>query len=507
MSASISRRQLLVGGASLGAIGVLGSCSRGLSDGLDTDALASAIARAESARPTTGRVKNVALTAQALELDMAGRIITTWAYGDSVPGRPIRAQVGDRLRVRMHNLLPEPTSIHWHGLAIRNDMDGVPGLTTPEIGSDTTFNYDFVVPDSGTHWFHPHHGLQVDRGLYAPLIVEANDEQGRYDSEWILVLDDWTDGIGKSTQEAYDDLVAAGRSANSMGDMDMGDMDMGDMDMGDMDMGDMDMGDMDGGDVDYSLYVINGRPPEDPDVLIAKPGQRVRLRIINASADSIFDVALAGHELLVTHSDGYPVNTVPTRLLRLGMGERYDALVTVGSGVFPFVATRYGRKGATRALIRTAPGDAPSVAFRPRELSAYPLTAEALTAAEGAALPNADPDSTQAVVLAGSMAPYVWTINGRTYDETQALTITSGNMGRLRVRNMSMMPHPLHLHGHTFQVGAAGGSGARKDTLLVPAMTSVDLAVLADNPGQWALHCHTAMHMEAGMMTRLDYSA
>ena len=498
MSVSISRRQLVLGGVSLGTVGLLASCSRGLSDGTDADALASAVARAEAARPTTGRVRNIALTAQPLELDMAGRIVTTWAYGDSVPGRPIRAQVGDRVRVRMHNLLPEATSVHWHGLAIRNDMDGVPGLTTPAIGSGGTFDYDFIVPDSGTHWFHPHHGLQVDRGLYAPFIVEASDEPGRYDSEWTLVLDDWSDGFGKSTQQVYDDLVATGQSEHGVDHMGMG----SDMGMG----GNMGMGGTDGGDVDYSLYVINGSPPEDPDVLVSKPGQRVLLRIINASADSIFDVALAGHELHITHTDGYPVNPISTRLLRLGMGERYDAVVTVGDGVFPLVARRYGRTGSARALIRTAAGEAPAVGFQPRELSAYPLTADALTATEGAALPGTGPDSTQDVVLAGSMAPYVWTINGRIYDETQPLTIKAGQLGQLRVRNDSMMPHPLHLHGHTFQIGAAGGPGARKDTLLVPAMTSVDVAVLADNPGQWALHCHTAMHMEAGMMTRLDYT-
>jgi FtsP/CotA-like multicopper oxidase with cupredoxin domain len=241
-------------------------------------------------------------------------------------------------------------------------------------------------------------------------------------------------------------------------------------------------------------------------VLAAKPGQRVRLRIINASADSVFDVALAGHEFRVTHTDGYPVNPVSTPLLRIGMGERYDAVVTLGDGVFPFVASRYGRRGAGRALIRTASGSAPPTGQSISELSGYPLTADALTTVREFALPASEADSTQDVVLAGSMAPYVWTINGGTYEETEPLTISAGQTGRLRIRNQSMMSHPLHLHGHSFQIGPAGGLGARKDTLLVPAMTAADVGVLADNPGQWALHCHTAMHMEAGMMTRLDYT-
>jgi FtsP/CotA-like multicopper oxidase with cupredoxin domain len=488
MTVLLSRRQLLAGALGVGAVGVLAGCAVGSGTTTDPEAMASAVAAAEKARATTGKTQRVTLTAAPLQVDLAGRVVTTWAYGDSVPGRPIRATAGDRVQVMVQNGLPEATSVHWHGLAIRNDMDGVPGLTTPEIAAGASFEYDFVVPDAGTHWFHPHHGAQVDRGLYAPFIVDAPDEPGRYDHEWILVLDDWSDGIGPSLMDTYNALVAAGKDGNGMDHLGMGGMNM------------------DGGDVDYSLYVINGRPPADPDVLAAEPGQKVRLRIINAAADSIFDVALAGHQLQITHTDGYAVNPVPTSLLRLGMGERYDAVVTLSDGVFPFVARRYGKPGLARALVRTGAGAVPAAAFEPTELSGYPLTADVLSAAPGTALAKKDADTSQEVVLSGSMAPYVWTINGRTYDDTVPLTVAAGQTARLRVMNHSMMAHPLHLHGHTFQLGTAGGSGTRKDTVLVPPMGAVDLAVLADNPGQWMLHCHTAVHMEAGMMTRLDYT-
>lgn len=488
----LSRRQLLAAGLGAGAAGMLAACARAGSVA-DPQALASAVAAAEHARATTGRTRRMALTAKPLQVDLAGRVVTTWAYGDSVPGTPIRAIAGDRIQVLVTNRLPEQTSVHWHGLAIRNDMDGVPGLTGAAIPAGGSFLYDFVVPDAGTHWFHPHHGMQVDRGLYAPFIVESPDEPGDYDHEWILVLDDWSDGIGPTLQQTYDALVAAG--TDGTGTDPVGGM------------GGMAGMSMDGGDVDYSLYVVNGRPPTDPDVLTAKPGQRVRLRIINAAADSVFDVALAGHRLKVTHTDGYPVRPVATDVVRMGMGERYDAVVTLADGVFPFVIRRYGKQGLARALVRTGTGSTPAADFEPAELSGYPLTADALSAAEGVALPRKDPDTSQNVLLSGSMAPYVWTINGRTYDTTVPLTVTAGQTTRLRVMNHSMMAHPLHLHGHTFQLGAAGGTGTRKDTVLVPAMASVDLAVLADNPGRWMLHCHTAVHMEAGMMTRLDYTA
>jgi len=262
---------------------------------------------------------------------------------------------------------------------------------------------------------------------------------------------------------------------------------------------------MDGGDVAYPLYLINGRVPRDPDVLTAKPGQKVRIRIINSAADTIFTVALGGHELSVTHTDGYAVTPVATSSILLGMGERYDVVATLGDGVFPFVASPLGKAGIARALVRTGAGSVPAASYLPPEIAAFPLTADALSAAPGTALAKRDPDTVLQVALSGSMQPYVWTINGRTYDQTVPLTISAGQSGRLRITNMSMMSHPVHLHGHTFQLGPAGGSGARKDTVLVPPMGAINVDLVADNPGQWMVHCHNAYHAEAGMMTRLDY--
>jgi len=263
----------------------------------------------------------------------------------------------------------------------------------------------------------------------------------------------------------------------------------------------------DSGDVQYPLYLVNGRTSVDPDVLRGRPGQRVRLRIINAGADTIFDVALAGHELRITHTDGYPVEPVNTSVLRIGMGERYDAVVTLSDGVFPLVAEPVGKTGRARALVRTGAGAVPALSYRPGELDGQPLTVALLRAGPGSALARRAPDSVQDVVLGGSMGGYEWTINGRTYDRTRPLGIRSGEATRLRIRNHTMMTHPVHIHGHTFQVGRAGGVGPRKDTVLVPSMGGVDVELRADNPGQWMVHCHNAYHAEAGMMTRLDYLA
>lgn len=444
---------------------------------------------------TTGKIKNFDLTARLTQVDLGGTLANTWTYGDLLPGKIIRVNVGDRVKVALKNELPAPTSVHWHGLAIRNDMDGVPGVTTPEVPPGGSFNFDFITPDAGTHWFHPHSGAQLDRGLYAPFIVDDPQEATKYEREWILILDDWTDGVGKNPDEILAELMKGNGAASS---------DMGGMDMGGMDMGGMDM---DSGDVTYPMYLINGRPSNDPEIFSAKPGERIRLRIINAAADTIFHLALAQHTMTVTHTDGFPVKPLKTALLQIGMGERYDVVVAMGEGVFPLVAQAVGKSEIARALIRTGSGSVPAATFQPSELKATPLNVQSLEASDEVRLPAKKPDRIQDLVLTGSMSPYVWKINGRTYAETKPLTIGLNEMGRLRIRNMTMMPHPMHLHGHTFQLGGAGSYGARKDTVLVPAMGRIDVDYAATNPGKWMIHCHNAYHVEAGMMTRLEYIA
>jgi FtsP/CotA-like multicopper oxidase with cupredoxin domain len=187
------------------------------------------------------------------------------------------------------------------------------------------------------------------------------------------------------------------------------------------------------------------------------------------------------------------------------MGERYDAIVTVRDGVFPVVAEPAGKNGDAMAVLRSAAGSTPS-SGRPSELSTYPASADILQAIDGVRLPQAEPRASYDLVFSGSMSPYIWTINGITYDRSRPLSVQPGEPVALRLSNMSMTSHPIHLHGHTFQIGSAGDTGARKDTLLLPPMARTDISLVADNPGRWMLHCHNAYHAEAGMMTRLDYT-
>lgn len=498
---TISRRTLLLGAA--GGIVTAGGLAGCATSGSAVAATSEAVRRAERARQAAGqRTVTARLAAQPATLDLGGPTVQTWAYGEAVPGPLLRATAGDRLKVTVDNYLPDTTSVHWHGVALRNDMDGVPGMTQPPIAASNRFTYDFTVPDPGTYFYHPHTGVQLDRGLYGVLVVDDPAERGDYDAEWVVVLDDWVDGTGRTP----DDILAGLRQGGGSG-MDMGDMGMGGMDQGSMgSMGEGMQSPLLGGagDVVYPHYVVNGRVPTAPATLAGKPGQRVRIRLVNAASDTAFRVALAGHRLTVTHSDGFPVVPATTEALLVGMGERYDVLVTLGDGAFPLVAAAEGKTGQGLAVVRTGVGAVPPGDAAPTELGRAVLLGSGLSATQEVGLGRRAVDRTHDLVLGGSMADYRWTINGKTFDDADPLHVREGERVRLRLRNMTMMFHPMHLHGHTFGLAS---TGVRKDTVIVRPMQTLDIDFDADNPGQWATHCHNIYHAEAGMMTTVSYRA
>jgi len=310
--------------------------------------------------------RDIALTAAPARIDIGGQTVDTWAYGGAVPGREVRVRAGDVLRARITNQLPEPTTIHWHGLALRNDMDGVPGLTQAPIPAGADFTYEFVVPEPGTFWFHPHVGLQLDRGLYTPLVIEDPAEPGRYDREIVVVLDDWLSGVGPTPEDTLEGLRENGMQMGGAG----GGMQMGG---GGMAMSPALGGDA--GDVTYPSFLVNGRQGANPVTLDAKAGERIRLRILNAGGDTAFRVALGGHQLTVTHTDGFPVEPVTVDALLIGMSERYDVMVTVaGDGAFPLVAVAEGKGGQALAVLRSVgrlpAGRRPSRRARPTAAAA-----------------------------------------------------------------------------------------------------------------------------------------
>jgi len=225
----------------------------------------------------------VVLEARPAEIDLGGRVVRTWAYGDTVPGPVLRGRVGDTLAVRVDNRLPEDTTVHWHGLAVPNAMDGVPDLTQAPIGPGHSGTYRFRLPHPGTYWYHPHVGVQPDRGLYGALLVDDPAEPGRYDLELLVVLDDWLDGTGRTPDDVMRDMRAGMGAMAGMASRPRSAVLGGE-----------------GGDVAYPHYLLNGRLPGAPASFHARPGQRARIRIVNAGADTAFRVALGGHRLTIT---------------------------------------------------------------------------------------------------------------------------------------------------------------------------------------------------------------
>ena len=441
----LSRRAFVAAAAIAGGFALAG-CGRSTSPAASTasstaTSLDAAIAAAETARPHTARTVTASLTPQPETIDLGGKLARTLAYGSGIPGPLIRADDGDELAVTVANRLNHPTSVHWHGIALRNDMDGVTPAT-PNIDGGRHFTYRFSSPDPGTYWAHPRTGLDADYGLYLPVIIDDPREPGGYDAEWIAVLDEWTDGIGKTPQLHYDDLH--GKHMPAMDNM----PGMGTMPgmAGMAGVGSSPPLGGDAGDISYLYYLINGRIPAAPTTFAAKPGQRIR--IINAGSDTAFRIALAGHTMTVTHTDGYPVQPTDVDALLMGMGERYDVTVTAGTGVFPLVAMAEGKNTVASALPSTGAGTAPDPAFQPPELNGRLGTADIFTATPADDLGSAKPDTTLTAELSGTMMAYDWKINGRAFTDTQPLPIRQGQRATLTFNNTTMMWHPMHLHGH-----------------------------------------------------------
>jgi FtsP/CotA-like multicopper oxidase with cupredoxin domain len=490
----LGRRAFIGAGLSAVSIAALSGCAT-------VPALAAVSSRAvldaEKARKGTGIVKNLTLRAAPSQLDLAGKTANTWSFG-SVPSPVVRLSAGDTLRAKVQNDLPVATSVHWHGVALRNDMDGVPPVTQSAIAAGKDFTYDFIAAHPGTYWFHPHVGVQLDCGLYGALIIDDPKEPLSYDEEWVVILDDWLDGVTSTPDKILKEL-SAGMKGSGMGGMQMGNMLMGARSplLGG-----------DAGDVFYPTYLVNGRPPEDPETYTSKPGARVRIRLINAGSDTAFRVALGGHTLTITHTDGFPVVPADFDSVLIGMGERFDVVTTLRDGVFPFVASAEGKKSAGFALVRTGAGQAPAPTVSVEELTKRVGTASKLAASPEAGLAARNTDRKIALTLTGSMMKYDWAINGRRFDGKNPLasldTVRKGERVQLSFVNKTTMWHPMHLHGHTYQ---HSDGGPRKDTSIVLPGQTLRVYFDADNPGRWAAHCHNIYHAESGMMSVVAYQA
>jgi FtsP/CotA-like multicopper oxidase with cupredoxin domain len=420
---------------------------------------------------------------------------------DGTPG--ILARVGGRFRVRLENHINEPTLIHWHGLLPPYGQDGAPDLPQPLLPSGQVYDYDFPLDTPGTHWMHAH-TLQEQRLLAAPLIVSDPAEDGRDEQQVVVLLHDFS---FKSPEE----LLSGLNGGDGAGDM-AGHGMVAEGDMTGMSHDVMPGMAMDVNDIAYDAYLANDRTLDDPEVFRVEAGGTVRLRLINGAAATAFWINLGELDGQAIAVDGNPVAAVSGRRFPLGMGQRIDIRIRLPKtdGAWPILVEREGAVERTGFALATKKGQLTRISATSDQPA--PVLDLQLEAALRAFVPlaAADVDQRETMALGGDMATYSWTIDGREWEDRRSLSVRAGQRVEVLLRNESMMAHPMHLHGHHFQIVAIDGrafTGAIRDTVWIPPHRSVTIAFDARNPGEWAFHCHHLYHMASGMMTSIIYAA
>ncbi len=482
-------------------------------------------------------------------LSPAGKPVRALALNGTVPGPTLRFREGEIARIHVRNRLSkEETSTHWHGLLVPNLEDGVPYVTTPPIKAGESRTFEFMLKHAGTYWYHSHTGLQEQRGVYGSIVIEprkdtpARTDLPRIAREEVVVLSDWTNenpaevmrtllrgsewyAIRKGTAQS---LWGAWKSGHLRDYLDREKSRLPAMDVS---------------DVAYDAFLINGRPRQ---TLAARPGETVRLRIINASAATYFYVSAATGPLTVIAADGIDVAPIQQRRLLIGMAETYDVLVTVPADAPPASwevrATAQDNSGHASLYLGedSAP---PQPAPAPGPLNSYSMDvalgavlnemdesgdvtdAEALAAeidrplppykrlraTQSTALPPEAPVREVTLRLTGDMWRYLWSINGRSIDELSTIPVKKGEVLRLVLVNDTMMHHPMHLHGHFFRLlmpdGAPAGLAPLKHTVDVPPMSRRVIEFYANENRDWLFHCHLLYHMMSGMARVFSYPA
>ncbi len=433
--------------------------------------------------PRLARAAPYAMTARAADQLIAppGYPDTRiWGFDGQVPGPAIRVRQGDRIQRRLINELPQPTTIHWHGIRIANAMDGVPGLTQSAVPPAGSFDYDFMVPDAGTYWYHAHNRAveQVARGLYGPLIVDEA-EAPDIDQDLTLMLDDWrlnpdTAQISGDFDNGHD-LSHAGRLGN--------------------------------------LVTVNGA--FDPSFQVQQ-NHRLRLRLVNAANARVFTLGLDGMAGWIVALDGMPLaEPIPIEdTFPLAPAQRADVLVDVlaadaetaslysqerdgAFGLARFAVT--GRAAATpRSGVRALP---PNPVPELTDLDDVPrhelrLQGGAMRWLESARLGETELSGRELAQLGR-----FWALNGfAERPEAPFLDARRGGVHRIAFVNETVFPHAMHLHGHHFRLILPDGSlGPWRDTVLVARGETREIALVADNPGDWLLHCHMLGHAVSGM--------
>ncbi len=513
---------------------------------------------------------------------VGGRTGHACAVNGTVPGPIIRLREGQNVRLSVTNTLAEDASIHWHGLLLPFQYDGVPGVSFPGIKPGETFVYEFPIRQSGTYWYHSHSGMQEPMGVYGAIVIDpAGPQRAAFDREHVIVLSDWSfmhphlilkrlkqnGGNFNFQKQTLAGLVAG--KGQSAADRRM---------WGAMRMDPTDISDATGA---IYTYLVNGHGPDENWTGLFAPGERVRLRIINAAAMTNFNVRIPGLPMTVVAADGNPVQPVETDEFQIGVAETYDVIVQpTDDRAYGFIAEGIDRSGLVRATLAPRmgmvgpvpplrqrplltmkdmgmgdmdmsgggmagmdhgktdhgamagmnhdmgsmkmldPAVAPQVRMGPgvAMLSSMPVdrTAERPTGLEDVPHrvltynqlrsldPNPDPRNPSREIdvhLTANMERYMWSFDGVKFsDGAEPLAFRHNERVRVNLINDTMMPHPIHLHGHFFEV-VTGDKGNRpvKHTVNVLPGGKVSFDLTADALGDWAFHCHMLLHMHSGM--------
>ncbi|HEY8513982.1 MAG TPA: multicopper oxidase family protein [Candidatus Binatia bacterium] len=448
-------------------------------------------AQEPSPNPTLRPGEEMLLVARR-EVSPAGQRVKGIVANQTFPSYELRARQGELLRVTVENELDQPTAVHFHGVLAPNAMDGVPGLTQPPIEPRQSYVYELPLVEPGTYFYESTWKLQRQLGLVGALVVEARDEPHEVKHDLVLLLTDWTNsdparivGELRNPPTPVPGEAQAQRLINLL-------------------PGDAPFPI----DVRYSAYLVNGRSHRDAWTHQVSPGERVRLRLINASSATFFRFMVEGHALQVVAADGRAVEPVEVDDLVLGTGERYDVILTMGAaGSYSLRAAALGAPGGAIGVLHT-PGVRPVVSTRPPRWGERHLTYAMLRAPQDTAFSGASKAKRIRMRIGGDVARYLWNVDGFTYPgefvsgepKSEPLALSAGERVELELVNETTLWQPLHLHGYRFRLLA--GQGARapwKDTVAVAPGKSVKIEFLADRPGRWLLTSCNVYRAQSGL--------
>ena len=476
------------------------------------------------AAPTETRSESetVKLFARESTITVLGRKAKVAALTQSNEEQGYSPEEVKGFHVEVVNQLPVPTSIHWHGLVLPNLMDGVPFVTQDPIPPGGSRRYNFPLQQSGSYWMHSHYGLQEQQLLSASMVIRSPKQSKVADAEFTVMLSAFSFTSSKDILKGLTGKKSAmnGKNRDTMSDSQpmspAGQKESLVVQQWDKTSKRLVAREVQAAlpdiDVKYNALLANRRTIDDPQVFEAKPGQSVLLRLMAAASATNFFIDIGKLDGTIVATDGEDVQPLKGNFFQLSLAQRLDLLVTIPEtgGVFPILALGEGASLQTGVLLSTPGTKIPKrpLALRPqRKMGGLDNTQEIHLRAKE---PLADKPVQRSLpsVLGGDMMTYTWTINGATYPNRNSLNVKEGERVELVISNKTGMSHPMHLHGHVFEVTEIDGqkiTGAKRDTILIPPKSTIKVAFDANNPGVWAYHCHILYHLATGMFTVLKY--